>query len=122
MSMRKIKGAVIILILLILLGGGIYSYIEGWNLLDSIYFTVVTVTTLGYGDFFPVTDAGKIFTIFFSLSGIAIAIYILGVMSKYVSDGFYHRNHRKIVEIKNNKIVEVKKNKVGKIKKKTRKK
>jgi len=57
-------------------------YLEGWNFLDSIYFSTITITTLGYGDLVPLTNVGKIFTIFFSLSGIAICLYILTALGK----------------------------------------
>ena len=49
-------------------------------MLDSIYFVVVTVTTIGYGDLFPTTSAGKIFTIFFSFFGIAFAFYFVSMI------------------------------------------
>jgi len=66
-----------IIVFLILLSGGAFAYssIEKWNYLDSLYFTVVTVTTIGYGDLVPQTDMGKIFTIFFSFLGIGMAFY-----------------------------------------------
>jgi voltage-gated potassium channel len=54
------------------LGTWFYSRVEGWRLLDSLYFTVTTLTTVGYGDFQPRTDAGKIFTIFYIIVGIGL--------------------------------------------------
>jgi len=71
---------------LILLAGGtiIYSSVEGWNYLDSLYFTIVTITTIGYGDLFPKTDIGKIFTMFFPFIGIATVFYFFSIIGKYV--------------------------------------
>jgi len=49
-----------------------YSFIfEKWPLVDSLYFSVVTFTSVGYGDLTPTTLAGKWFTCFFGLSGLA---------------------------------------------------
>jgi len=39
------------------LGSTAYHYIEGWSWVDSLYFSVITLTTIRYGDFSPVTDA-----------------------------------------------------------------
>lgn len=82
MSFRKVSAALISFIIIIFLGGGIYTYLENWSFIDAIYFSAVTITTLGYGDIVPVTIAGKLFTIFFSISGIAIGLYILTVLGK----------------------------------------
>ena len=61
-----------------------YSQVENWRYLDSIYFTVVTLTTIGYGDFAPQTDIGKVFTIFFSLAGIGLAFYFFSMVGRYM--------------------------------------
>ena len=66
------------------MGAFFYSYAEGWNYLDSLYFTVVTVTTIGYGDFAPQTNIGKIFTMFFPFIGIAMAFYFFSIVGKYI--------------------------------------
>jgi hypothetical protein len=58
--------------LVIGLGTVFYSQVEGWRLLDALYFTVITLTTIGYGDFAPKTDAGKIFTIFYIFVGLGL--------------------------------------------------
>lgn len=56
-----------------------YRLVEGWNLLDSYYFSVVTHTTIGYGDFTPSTTASKIFTVFYIFAGLGI---ILGFINR----------------------------------------
>lgn len=58
----------------IAIGAVFYHLVEKWNWLDSVYFTIVTLATVGYGDYVPHTNAGKIFTIFYILIGITIFI------------------------------------------------
>lgn len=88
----------------VLLGGAsfFYSSIEGWNTLDSVYFTVATVTTVGYGDFVPLTNAGKIFTIFFSFIGIVMVFYFISLIGKYIFRTTFEKkldeHHDKIVD------------------------
>lgn len=66
-----------ILALLILLSGVFfYRQVEGWGWLDALYFCVMTLATVGYGDFAPSTDFGKIFTIIYTLVGIGVFVGI----------------------------------------------
>ena len=59
---------------LILVATVFYRLVEGWSLLDSAYFSVVTIATIGYGDLVPHTALGKIFTIAYVFSGIGIFV------------------------------------------------
>jgi len=54
--------------------GGVlfYRFVEHWSWLDCLYFAVCTLTTVGYGDLTPTTDASKIFTMVFLISGMGI--------------------------------------------------
>ena len=54
------------------LGAVFYHFVEGWNMLDSVYFCVITLATIGYGDYAPKTDLGKLFTIFYAFAGIGL--------------------------------------------------
>jgi len=75
---------IVILIIVILIGTYSYQSVEGWRTLDSLYFTVITITTIGYGDFAPVTDTGKIITIIFPFLGIGIAFYLFSLLGRYM--------------------------------------
>ena len=74
---------IFVIIGLIVVGTFAYNRLEGWNYLDSTYFTVITLTTIGYGDFTPATPTGKIFTMAFSTIGIGIMLYALALLGKY---------------------------------------
>jgi hypothetical protein len=72
------------LIALLLVGGTIvYSVLEGWNIIDSLYFSTVTLTTIGYGDMYPTTYASKLFTVFFVLSGVGLMLFVLSMTGAY---------------------------------------
>ncbi len=60
-----------------------YHYLEGWSWIDAAYFSVITLTTIGYGDFSPVTDLGKLFTIGYIIMGV-------GVILGFINAVFYH--------------------------------
>lgn len=64
-------------LVLILSGVLFYTRVEGWSVLDSFYFVIITMTTVGYGDFSPVTVAGKLVTVFFILAGIGLFLAFL---------------------------------------------
>jgi len=75
---------IVFVILIFLFGGATYYYyIENWRYLDALYFSAYTMTTVGYGDITPKTDAGKIFTIFFMFAGVGIALYGLTILSAH---------------------------------------
>ena len=74
---------ILIWVLLSLTIGGtfFYSYIEGWSIVDSVYFCFMTMSTIGYGDLVPTSDISKLFTIVFSILSIGVFV---ALMSKLV--------------------------------------
>lgn len=82
-NINKFLVPVGILVVLIITSTIFYHNVEGWRYLDSAYYSVVTLTTIGYGDFTPHTDAGKIFMMCLALCGIGIAFYIFSLIGRY---------------------------------------
>ncbi len=54
-----------------------YSHEEGWSTIDALYFSVMTMSTIGYGDFVPTTTLSKLFTIMFSLLSIGVFVALV---------------------------------------------
>jgi hypothetical protein len=68
---------------ILLLGGTVfYSRFEGWSPLDSLYFSVITLTTVGYGDLHPTTAASKVFTILYIFIGLGIILAFLNAVGR----------------------------------------
>lgn len=70
--------------LFILLTGGTLGYmlLEGAKFLDALFMTVITITTIGYEEYVPLSDLGRIFTIFLALGGAGFFFYILALFSE----------------------------------------
>ena len=80
---RRIFYVFVLIIILLVMGTIFYHSIEHWRYLDAVYFSTYTITTVGYGDFVPKTDIGKIFTIFYIFAGVSIALYGLSLMASH---------------------------------------
>lgn len=64
-----------------------YHHYEKWSYLDSLYFSVITLATVGYGDLYPTNSISKIFTMFYIFLGVGLASYIVYTFSKSIIDG-----------------------------------
>jgi len=72
----------------VLVGGTIgYMVIEGWNLLDSLYMTVITVATVGFREVHPLSEAGHWFTIFLVFAGVGGIAYSIGTIAEFMVEG-----------------------------------
>jgi voltage-gated potassium channel Kch len=54
------------------LGTVAYRYLEDWGWVDSLYFSVITLTSVGYGDLAPSTSGSKLFTVFYIVTGLSL--------------------------------------------------
>lgn len=79
---QKILRDLFLLVMLTLGGTSGYMFIEGWNFLDSLFMTITTICTVGYGEVHKLTDPGRVYTIVLILSGVGFALYVLTDMVK----------------------------------------
>jgi voltage-gated potassium channel Kch len=83
-SLRRDRGFIVLAVtaaLLVVSGAAFYWVWENLSVLDSLYLSVMTLTTVGYGDVKPVTTAGKIFTMFFVIMGIGVLLAFLAAIA-----------------------------------------
>ncbi|KAF9999949.1 hypothetical protein BGZ79_006453 [Entomortierella chlamydospora] len=59
------------------LGSFVMMYIENWSFLDSLFFGLVTIATIGYGDYAPKTPGGRVFVVFYALGGIVLLAVVV---------------------------------------------
>lgn len=93
--------------LLIVFGTAGFMLIEGWNFLDSVFMTVTTLATVGYGEVHPLTDAGKIYSVVLILVGAGVMLYVLGDMVELlfgINISWRFMND-KIVKLSNHQII-----------------
>ena len=82
---EEFKGLFGLVIILLLLGTFFYSQVEGWTLVDSLYFSTTTLTTVGLGDLHPVTVLGKLFTVVYIFSGIGVILAFVNALAHHTS-------------------------------------
>lgn len=89
-NFKRIWILLLLPVLIIIIGTGGMMAIEHLSFLDALYYTVVTIATVGYGDITPVTTGGKIFSIFLIIIGIGSFLTIL----TNIAERLLHRRQR----------------------------
>jgi len=86
MEQIKSKLFIALYLMFLLIGIGIlgYHYLSGFNWVDAIYMTIITATTVGFGEVQPLDDIGKLFTVALIILSILIYGYALSVISEYI--------------------------------------
>ena len=85
---REFRALFAILAILILSGTVFYSSVEDWSVVDALYFCVMTLATIGYGDLAPTTAVSKLFTVVYVFGG-------LGVFAGFISRLAAHQRARR---------------------------
>lgn len=73
--------------LIMLLGTIGYMVIDGFTLIDAIYQTGITFTTVGFGEVEPISDAGRLFTITLIITGFAVFSMAIGILVNEINRG-----------------------------------
>ena len=77
----KTKTAIVLLILLLFIGVLGFRLISNYSWIDAVYMTVITVTTVGFGEVHPLDSQAKIFTVFLILTSVVIVGYAFKIIT-----------------------------------------
>ncbi|MFZ2198722.1 MAG: NAD-binding protein [Thermodesulfovibrionales bacterium] len=84
---QKLLLSLFLIVLVISFGTLGYMFIEGWNLLDSLYMTIITLASVGYKEVHDVSLNGKIFTIILIIGGVGTVAYALTSGARIILEG-----------------------------------
>jgi voltage-gated potassium channel len=79
-------GLAILVLILFAFGTVFYTVVEGWSVLNSLWFSVMTLLTVGYGDLIPSTAASKMFTMLYVLLGAGILVGFIPIFARETMD------------------------------------
>ncbi|TLX70679.1 potassium channel protein [Labilibacter sediminis] len=110
-NFRTIMYGVVALFLIVLVGGIGYMIIEGYSFIDAIYMTMITVSTVGFREVFPLSDGGKLFTVLLIIFSFGIFGYVITSITRLVVEGALQQSYKqyqvkkKIVKLEDHIIV-----------------
>lgn len=110
-SSLTIKIGLVLILLLVAAGTTGYRLIEGWEWIDCLYMTIVTMTTVGFREVAPLSVQGKIFTMVLIVTSISVLVYVTMNLARFVLDGELtnyiktYRVDKKIAKLKNHVII-----------------
>jgi len=110
-ELKPFRTPIILTILITLFGTLGYIWIDHFSLMDAIYQTGITFTTVGFGEIAPISNLGRLFTIFLIIAGFAIFSYAIGILVDVVNKGrliaLFKENRMlyKIARLKNHMVI-----------------
>lgn len=75
----KLEKEILVVLLLLLLGMILFHTTEWWSYFNALYFCIITITWVWYGDVVPVTTTGKILTMVFSMTALPLYVYTMTI-------------------------------------------
>ena len=91
---RRLRFVLLFISALLAFSTLIFHSLEGWSYVDAFYFSVVTVTTVGYGDLSPTSDFSKLITSGLILLSIPILFFVIGVAADSIFTNFKRESDR----------------------------
>lgn len=87
MTLRKILLLVASLLALLVTGSLGYFWLEGWDFFDGLYMTVITLTTVGFGEVHPLSKIGRVYTMVLLFAGMGLMLYVITSLARVVVEG-----------------------------------
>ncbi len=108
---RSLYITLLLLLLIIVIGIWGFMYIEDYSLVEGFYMTIITISTVGFGEVKPLSEAGRIFTAFFIIATFGIFTYGISTLTAFFIEGNAkeiintYRMLKKIKKLKNHVII-----------------
>jgi voltage-gated potassium channel len=99
----RFQASVLALLLLTGVGTVMYMMLEEWTMVDSLYMTVITIATVGFGEVRELSDGGRVFTIFLILGGVGLATYAISnavslALGPVLWDSIHERRIKRMIQ------------------------
>ena len=92
--LRKFIAPVFLLAALTIVGTVGYVFIDDYTWINALYMTIITVGTVGFGEIQPLSNAGKLFTIFLIIASLATVAFYITMVTRLLLDGEWRRQYR----------------------------
>ncbi|WPD21619.1 MAG: potassium channel protein [Candidatus Electrothrix aestuarii] len=99
------------LLMFLVIGPVGYIFLEGTPFIDGLYLTMITISTVGYGDIVPTTPAGRLFTVLLIFSGVGYVMYMFSQITEAMVEGGLQRfvekrkMHKKMTRLQDHYII-----------------
>ncbi len=107
----KLYKATALLFLLLAMGVTGFYTLTGMSFIDALYMTVITITTVGFGEVVPLSQEARLFTVFLILISVIVLGYAVTVLTEYIIEGEFFKNikyksvQKRIKQLNNHTIV-----------------
>ncbi len=94
----------LLILFVVVAGTAGFMIIEKYTFIEALYLTIITISTVGYGEIHPLSDGGRIFNIFLIISSLATTAFAITMLTRYIIDGeinLYFKHRRMNTAIKN---------------------
>lgn len=98
-GLKPVYYSIVLILIIVIVGITGFCTIEGYSLLDAFFMTIITVTTVGFGEVHPLSPQGKIFTSILIIFSFGIFAYSASTVARYIVSGVF-RNYYKYSKVK----------------------
>src|SRR5271155_3451617 len=81
-AFKRLRFLFLLIALIVSIGTAGFHFIEGWPWFDAFYMVVITVSTIGYQEVHPLSQAGRVFNVFLIIAGVGLVFFSIGVLTQ----------------------------------------
>ncbi len=101
LNFNGVRKILLLFLLILFVGVAGFMMIEHWSPQDALFMVLITLSTIGYGEVHPLSEVGKLFTMFYILFGVGFGLYSFSFLASIIIEGSLHHIFRRNRMIKN---------------------